>query len=171
MQESILYKSAQGGHHILVSHLLRLGANINNPTKKGLLAIHVAAAAGRLSVVELLISYDSSLVNIRDKNNSTPLHHAIKNRNYNVIRFLLSHGARTDLVDRKGQTALFLAQDYDLDKDVITLVEKQINRCSYGKDMNARFSPTTVAATIFSPPRKYSDEKQEEAIITLGKVF
>ena len=61
---------------------------------------------------ELGINYDERKINIGNKNNLTPLHIAVINRDIELIKLLLSKGAKTDIKDSKGKTAI----DYALEK-------------------------------------------------------
>ena len=80
-----------------------------------------AAKEHRLPIVELLINKYKHDVNHQDDRGHTPLMLAIiygrsnvcgqsKPEAYNTIKFLLNNGARTDLKDKFGHTALDFAQ-------------------------------------------------------------
>lgn len=57
------------------------------------------------ALLKKLCQQDGADVNGVDKNNNTPLHHAIARNNDWAVRFLLAEGAKTDLKNNKNQTA------------------------------------------------------------------
>lgn len=65
-------------------------------------------------ITKLLIDYDKQnvgigLINYRDKNDRTPLHHAIKYNNEFAIDLLLESGANVNIVDVDNYNSLFYA--------------------------------------------------------------
>ncbi len=95
--------------------LLRLGADIDVRNYKGKTALHYAAKAGFLKIINLLIEKGATL-DAPDKNAETPLFDAIrstiKNREKQraSLETLLRNGANPNAKNRKGVTPLKVAQ-------------------------------------------------------------
>lgn len=62
------------------------------------------------------------IVNMSDCFGDTPLHFAVKNTNPLVASLLLSLGADIDAVNTSGQTPLALAQNWDSNIDIISIL-------------------------------------------------
>ena len=71
-------------------------------------ALHEAASAGDLHVVEYLVAH-GGLVNAKTRRGNTPLHLAAHEGCINVVKYLVAHGASVDAVNREGDTPLHLA--------------------------------------------------------------
>lgn len=72
--------------------------------------IHDAAKNGELKKVILLLENDANLLNVRDKQGMTPLHHAIDAGNSDISVYLIEGGADLNIKDRKfGGTPMHYA--------------------------------------------------------------
>ncbi|CAF1517476.1 unnamed protein product [Adineta ricciae] len=89
------------------------GAAINHLDKLGRSALHYAIDYGNEGLVNLLLSNENCDPNLRDQEQRTPLHLAIKRNSLPIVRALLSddHEQQADpnQVDRNGQTPLHIA--------------------------------------------------------------
>ena len=98
-----------------VQRLLDLGADIDVRNYKGKTALHYAAKAGFLKVINLLIEKGAT-VDATDKEGETPLFEAIRStikdgdKQQGAIEALLLKGANPNLRNRKGLTALQVAR-------------------------------------------------------------
>lgn len=79
-----------------MSELLRRSIKVNNATKKGNTALHIASLAGQKDVIKLLIQYNAN-VNVQSLNGFTPLYMAAQENHDACVRFLLSKGANPSL--------------------------------------------------------------------------
>ena len=102
-------------HPDKVQRLLDLGADIDVRNYKGKTALHYAAKAGFLKVIELLMEKGAT-VDAADTNGETPLFEAIRStikdgeKQRAAIEALLSNGANPNLRNQKGLTALQVAK-------------------------------------------------------------
>ena len=104
-----------GEHPEEILRLLELGADINVRNHKGKTALHCAAKAGFLGVIELLIKKGAT-IDAPDNNGETALFEAIRStikdgeKQRAAIEALLVKGADPNLKNGKGLTALQVAQ-------------------------------------------------------------
>lgn len=74
----------------------------DHPDEEGETPLHVAAAAGRADVIELLLDNRAS-INVTDENQASPLDHAVSAGSVDAVRVLLQRGA---LVETNGRSCL-----------------------------------------------------------------
>ena len=102
-----LHVACQNGHASVLSLLLSRGAD---PTimsdSKGNQALHVAAAANQVEIVQILLDYCVD-VNVVNHASQTALHRG--GRHSSIAQILIENGADTGLVDCHGDLALFEA--------------------------------------------------------------
>lgn len=84
--------------------------------------IHDAAAVGDTKSVVSEVARDGSVVNRPDKHGRTPLHIALKNKNTDTVKMLLSKGADPMIRDSEGKTALQTAIDSGFDDGLHALI-------------------------------------------------
>ena len=71
--------------------------------------IHRASADGQADSVKQAVTDDPTLVQSKDSDGYTPLHHAAIGGHAEVVEVLLENGAKLDGIGSRGETALFLA--------------------------------------------------------------
>ena len=102
-------------HPDKILRLLELGADIDVRNYKGKTALHCAAKAGFLTVIDLLIEKGAT-IDASDNNGETPLFEAIRStikdgeKQRAAIEALLVKGANPNLKNSKGLTPLQVAQ-------------------------------------------------------------
>ncbi|XP_038061536.1 E3 ubiquitin-protein ligase MIB1-like [Patiria miniata] len=93
----------------IVKCLLQAGSNINAANNNGLTPLHLAAAKGHQTCVEVLLKHDQQKcdVNYKDKDGDSPLVLAISKNNKQIIHWLINH-PRINLrqVNKKGFNSL-----------------------------------------------------------------
>lgn len=105
----------KGEHPEKVLNLLKLGADIDVRSSKGKTALHCAAKAGFLKVINVLMENGANIDAV-DNNGETPLYEAIrstiKNREKQraALEALLTQGANLNVKNRMGLTPLQVAQ-------------------------------------------------------------
>ena len=93
-----------------VTFLVEHGADIDLKDKHGNTALHYAVRRGLGSCdILLCLVKNGADVDACTNDNCTPLMTASEYGHVNVVTFLLEHGAKMDLQDRKGNTALHYA--------------------------------------------------------------
>lgn len=105
----------RGGSLETVRELLAQGADVNQCNYKGQTALHCAAKAGFVHIVEELLKH-GAVVDAEDENGDTPLlatlRSTVKNKEklFEVARILASAGADTVRENKKGNTPIAIAR-------------------------------------------------------------
>ena len=89
--------------------------------------LHVVAAEGIASYLEHLLSQNIGAIDITDRDNKTPLHHAAKRGRAATAKVLLSKGASCDPEDREGIKPLHKAAQSGHADVVIILLEAGVD--------------------------------------------
>jgi hypothetical protein len=106
-----IVEGAVQGNRRLVTHLLRLGYDVNYEDKGGTTPLSGAAVEGNKKMVALLVSRGAD-VNRKDRIAETPLMAASEMGKLDTVNVLLDHGADPCATDEKGHTAAGLAKKY-----------------------------------------------------------
>jgi Ankyrin repeats (3 copies)/Ankyrin repeat len=136
-----LHISAKEGHADCVEFLLSRGANIFATDNALWSALHHAAAAGKTSVVQVLLDHldaaaatssPNCIVNAKSKNGSTPLSLAISNAKLDVAYLLLDHGAllheSEECINNKGKTPLDMAPTPEMRQALVAYSKRNNNK-------------------------------------------
>lgn len=96
-----------------VTAALSAGADVNEAGPSQMTALHMAAARGAVDIAELLIKAgagaDVDAEAGAGQGSAHPLHLATQFNHPAVVALLLDHGAKVDVKDSRGDTALLLA--------------------------------------------------------------
>ena len=104
-----LHLAAMNGHNNAVVKLIKFGAVINATDNRGIAAIHMAALCDRPEVVVTLIKSGVNVDSQNGKYGDTALHMSVKKGNIEAIRALMNEGASVDIKNKKGETAIDIA--------------------------------------------------------------
>ena len=109
-----LMRAANAGDERRVRELLAAGAPSRCVDSEGWAALHFASARGNTSTVAALLEADAGgfTVNTQDINGCTPLILACERGHEGAVRALLARGARQDLRNQAGRTALHQAAQF-----------------------------------------------------------
>ena len=111
------YAQTQGNLSSRVANAVLRNTTIQNVLK--------AAQANNLSALQKAVRFAGSsylAVNVKDKNGLTPLMWACKNKNLEMVRFLLNQGARVNTEDNQKRVALEYALRSRQDQIAVTLI-------------------------------------------------
>lgn len=105
-----LHHAARDGHYDTVIILLKYGANTEaRDIVEHRTPLHCAAGRSKTDCMLALIDKGGAFIDARDKNNDTPLHHAVKINSLQNVLLLLERGADKNLKNNQEQTPIFLA--------------------------------------------------------------
>ena len=108
-----LHEAVAQGHESVVRYLLNMGANIDVESYNAGSPLCVAVRRQDVSMIQLLLDYGAS-TNITwrspEKEETTMLHQAVADRNEEILRQLLGHGAHPNVFDKPlARTPLHIA--------------------------------------------------------------
>lgn len=107
-------------HALLSSHVI--DPNMTNAA--GMTALHYACSKGRQELLSLLLQRDDIKLDIQDANSKmTPLMRAVLTHHPLCVQKLIQAGARLNLTDFEGNTALHLAVAEERDDIALMLCE------------------------------------------------
>jgi ankyrin repeat protein len=138
------------------------GARLSN----GQTVIHIAAAHGRLNVLERYLNAEN--MNQQDERGRTPLHWALKNNRRNEARYLLEQGARMDIQNEQENYALTL---YMLNTHRDNLDYKLCRSLISGLNSEARSTVVGLAAKSGNSRILRKLLKVEDVRLTFSRYF
>eukprot|EP00116_Pleurobrachia_bachei_P012908 sb/3473170/ len=89
-----------------VERFLSWGAQAALRNKDGWNALHIAARADAVPILQLLHNTSEDLIRTVSRNGRSPLHSAALNRSHSACKWLLDHGTSANVSDRSGLTPL-----------------------------------------------------------------
>ncbi|CAD5229383.1 unnamed protein product [Bursaphelenchus okinawaensis] len=128
---NLLMIATSAGHFDVIKYLLsRCDCDVNHRNNNGQTPLHYAASKNYIPIARMLLE-NGAEVNVQDKYGSAPLHRAAAKGHVDMIMLLMKQkGARVDLADREGNTALQMAVEDQNDSAAIFLAKRgaDINR-------------------------------------------
>ena len=164
--------------HDYVDTLLRAGARADLYSQElGTAPIHEAVRSGDLKCVKLLLGgggNNRAGVNQGDKAGRTALHHAVDNKDMDIIDHLLSvRDIEVDVKDKKGsQTALYLAVKSKHPQIMEMLIENgaSIDNVCFGKSIHQHILEKMPGFDISSIKIKRAPLVRQDSNSVLGKL-
>lgn len=101
----------------------RFTGDVNVNDTMGMAPIHWASDRGDVDVLKYLVEERSAGVDFQDGTGQTALHYAVSCSHEHVCRYLIGKGARTDIQDEDGVTALQMCSDEKL-KSILSSSER-----------------------------------------------
>ena len=126
--ETPLLAAALGGHSRLVVNLLMRGADAKARNDRGMTVLHAAAFAGDIEAVKWLISAGADPEAADNKFGVTPFIVAAEEDHLEVVSYFIGLGAKLEITERHGYTALSRA-GYQGHEEVIALLLKAGAAC------------------------------------------
>ena len=77
-------------------------------------ALHFINQNTTKEIVDMLVFYDASLLNIPNKMKRFPINNAVLSSNQEMVRALLEHGADFNVIDNEGHTLIHYAAGISL---------------------------------------------------------
>jgi len=118
-----LHLAAFNGCNLSMAYLSQNGADPKIPNKEGVTALHYAAFKGHVISVHLLCAKGDVEINATDNRGATPLHYAASRDQWDVIAYLIHHGAEIDYQNHEGLTPLSYAVKNRAIDAAVTLLE------------------------------------------------
>ncbi|XP_073734487.1 ankyrin repeat and EF-hand domain-containing protein 1 isoform X2 [Callorhinus ursinus] len=125
-------------------------ANVNATDNFLWTPLHFACHAGQQDIVELLVKA-GAVIDAVSINNSTPLTRAIESCRLDTVKYLLDIGAKFQLENRKGHTAMDVAKAY-ADYRIVSLIQEKLDNLP---------KPTENQKLKGKPPPKVKTEGPE----------
>lgn len=102
----------------LVKELLAAGADPSGITAEGLTPLHLASRARQSNIVGMLIavltkSDNTVVIDARDQDGRSPLHHACRSGRYETVSLLLAAGVDPTVQDKHGLTPLDACTEFE----------------------------------------------------------
>ncbi|GIL80635.1 hypothetical protein Vretifemale_9955, partial [Volvox reticuliferus] len=107
--EGAAHAAVRAGNVQVVAALCRARAGVAVPGPRGITPLHMAAAAGQLDCVRLLVGAGAPLEAREKEGGLTPLHVAVQSRQLEVVEALIAEGADRTSRDNRGLTPLHTA--------------------------------------------------------------
>ncbi|XP_040303628.1 ankyrin repeat and EF-hand domain-containing protein 1 isoform X3 [Herpailurus yagouaroundi] len=120
-----LMTACASGNMDAVKFLLEKGANVNATDNFLWTPLHFACHTGQQDIVELLVKSGAGIDAV-SINNTTPLTRAIESCRLDTVKYLLDIGAKFQLENRKGHTAMDIAKAY-ADYRIISLIQEKLD--------------------------------------------
>lgn len=121
---SALHTAIANDHTEVAKILINKGASLENIGEDQESALFVATTTNNAALMKLILKKQKSLLNTPDNEGTTPLMEAAKYGTKETIEVLLKAGAKKDLKNKQGQTALDIAQE-NKNEDAIKLLGKK----------------------------------------------
>lgn len=120
--ETWLLMAAGKGTPELITHLLELGADVNQPLHNGITPLIRAAYSGNVDACRLLLEAGADIGAKEHFNNSDALSSAAHNNQKEVAHLLLDYGAP------QTAKALFEALDFDEERNMESVIERMLDQ-------------------------------------------
>ncbi|GIY53309.1 ankyrin repeat domain-containing protein 16 [Caerostris darwini] len=120
-----LMDAVSGEYNEIVEFLIETGALIEDEDKLGKNLLHLAAEAGNLDCITLLVKKKYFNINSQTSEGLSPLHLACKQYKKDSVYLLVELGADCNLKDKQGRIALDYIIDEQHQADFVSLLEKR----------------------------------------------
>jgi len=109
-----LMHAVSEGHTYVVKYLLTHGADWKQKSRDGSCLLHHAVSSLDDEMVEIILQVASEEVNCLNESGWTPLHLASHSGKDNMVRNILAHGGKANIINKDGKTAVELASSEDV---------------------------------------------------------
>ncbi|OBT45685.1 hypothetical protein VE00_03929 [Pseudogymnoascus sp. WSF 3629] len=119
---TLLHIASMANISTAVNSLIKKKVKVSEKDNIGQQAIHYAARGGATEVCGVLIEFSSSVINAKDSNSVTPLQIASRHYKADVMRLLITKGAKIKCFDEENSTKLEKVRG-NVEKTVSLLLE------------------------------------------------
>ncbi|OQR89729.1 hypothetical protein THRCLA_09611 [Thraustotheca clavata] len=146
-KETVLHKAATLGNLDIACYLIKKGANVNAPSRAGLIPLHNAVASGHIALVKLLLDHGSN-VNTIGKSGITVLHSALTHPSASVIKLLLDYGVNTSVPTMDGRIYLMHLVDTPACNEILDYLAPNSYNFDYQVPPKNKRSKSFIGATL-----------------------
>lgn len=142
--------------------LINAGANVNAVNKQGETPLITATTHNKRDVIRYLANHPETNLDCKDNKGNTALHYCVKTAYHEHVSIIASAGARSDIENNDGQTALEMARAIRRSHPNILNL---LNREPIGKRPVKPSEQQTSGATAFLQEHAMQITEENEAII------
>lgn len=124
-RRTALYFALQNEQQEIIKLLINSGARLENLSEDKETALFMATTTNNTDAMKILINKNKMLVNTPDSDGTTPLMEAAKYGSKETIEILLKAGAKKDLKNKLGSTALDIAKENKNEDAIKALSQKK----------------------------------------------
>lgn len=127
------------GNYKMAEYMISQGADIKATDNFQWTALHFTCHSGQKDIAELLVN-NGAILDAQSFNGGTPLMRAIESSKVGIILWLIQKGAKIQIENKKGQTALDIAEAYG-DPRVINIIQERWDQMPPPIDKRRKTSP------------------------------
>jgi ankyrin repeat protein len=124
-KRTALYFAISNEHQEVIKLLIDKGASLENLSEDRETALFMATTTNNNDLMKTVIKKNKKLINIPDSEGTTPLMEAAKYGTKKTVEILLNAGAKKDLKNKLGSTALEIAKENKNDDAIKALSPKK----------------------------------------------
>lgn len=110
-KRTALYFAISNEHKEVIKILIEKGASLENLSQDGESALFMATTTNNYELMKTVLKKNKKLIDVPDKEGTTPLMEAAKYGTKQTVEILVKAGAKKDLKNNAGQTALDIAKE------------------------------------------------------------
>ncbi|MNL12636.1 Phosphocholine transferase AnkX [compost metagenome] len=123
-KRTALYFAISNEHKDVIKLLIDKGADLENLSEGQESALFMATTTNNNDLMQTVLKKNKKLINVPDSEGTTPLMEAAKYGTKQTIEILLKAGAKKDLKNKLGSTALDIAKE-NKNEDAISALSKK----------------------------------------------
>ncbi|CAH1795019.1 unnamed protein product, partial [Owenia fusiformis] len=128
---------AERDYRTLMQSFLQRNPRINVQNHLGETCLHIALRHKYVVMARMIIAYRDVLLNIQDNKGDTPLHIAASDGNTEIVKLLLKHNARADLLNADQNSTLHVAVKSGNNGMVEAILNAEVDKDLFDKDGRA----------------------------------
>ena len=105
----------------IIKAILLRSPNLSIFDRDGHSILYYPIMFGFITIITILLKHDSEIVNVTDKRNNTPLHYAVNQNNYDIVKLLLKYNINIFTINNDGYNPFHLASSNN-NNDIMKLI-------------------------------------------------